>query len=143
MPHRELRPLIRKLAAVASVTPEVEEALLGVTPIVRDFRPDDPIVREGDRPLNVAVVLSGFVYRYKMVEPDKRQIIAFHVAGDMPDLQGLHLDVMDHGVAASVATRIAFIPHMVVFGLIERHPPLAHVLWREALIDGAIFREWV
>jgi hypothetical protein len=74
MPHQQLRPLIRKLGAITSVPPDVEAALLNLSPIIRDFGPDEPIVREGDRPVNVAVVLSGFVYRYKMVDPDKRQI---------------------------------------------------------------------
>jgi CRP-like cAMP-binding protein len=143
MPNAQLRPLLRKLNAITTVPAEIEAALVALNPIIKDFEPDEPIVREGDRPVYVAVVLSGFVYRYKMVDPDKRQIMAFHVAGDMPDLQGLHLDTMDHGVAPSVVTRIALIPHTVVFDLIDRYPALAHILWREALIDGAIFREWV
>jgi len=143
MAQAQLRPLLRKLNAIAAVPAEVEAALLALNPTVKNFAPDEPIVREGDRPTHIAVVISGFVYRYKIVDPDKRQIMAFHVAGDMPDLQGLHLDVMDHGVAPSVETRIALIPHKTVFDLTDRYPSLAHILWREALIDGAIFREWV
>jgi CRP-like cAMP-binding protein len=143
MPYQQLRPLIRKLSATSSVPPEVTAGLLDISPLVRGFGPDEPIVREGDRPVHVAVVLSGFVYRYKIVDPGKRQIIALHVAGDMPDLQGLHLEVMDHAVAASAGTQVAFIPHAVIFSLMEQHPRLERILWREALIDGAIFREWV
>jgi CRP-like cAMP-binding protein len=143
MPNAQLRPLIRKLSAITTVPADIEAALIGLSVIIKDFGPDDPIVREGDRPAHVAIVLSGLVYRYKIVEPDKRQIMAFHVAGDMPDLQGLHLDELDHGVAASSATRMALMPHRQVFELFERYPPLVHILWREALIDSAIFREWV
>jgi CRP-like cAMP-binding protein len=141
MPH-QLQPLTRKLSAIGALDPRWETALLNVDRTIRDFAADEPIVREGDRPQHVAVVLSGFVYRYKMVDPGMRQIIAFHVAGDMPDLQGLHLDVMDHAVAPSVASRIALIPHAAVFALLKEYPEMSHVLWREALIDGAIFREW-
>ena len=138
-----LRPLIRKLGQAANLTSAAEKALLKLQPLVKDFRPDEPIVREGDRPTHVAVVITGFVYRYKMVDAAKRQIIAFHIPGDMPDLQGLHLDVMDHGVATCVHSQIAFIPHATIFPLMEKHPSLAHSLWREAQIDSAIFREWV
>ena len=143
MPNHPLRPLIRKLQEVAALTPEAERALLDTHPIVKDFDADEPIVREGDKPSHVAAVISGIVYRYKMVDPDKRQIIAFHIAGDLPDLQGLHLDEMDHGVAPVVVSRMALIPHKELFALMELHPSLVHTLWREALIDGAIFREWV
>jgi CRP-like cAMP-binding protein len=138
----QLQPLVRKLAAIVALDPGFEAAILNLDRVIREFGPDEPIIREGDRPKNVAVVLSGFVYRYKMVDPGKRQIIAFHIAGDMPDLQGLHLDVMDHAVAPSVTSRIALIPHATILALLEEHPKLAHVFWREALIDGAIFREW-
>ena len=80
-------------------------------------------------PSHVAAVISGFVYRYKMVDPDKRQIMAFHIAGDLPDLQGLHLDVMDHGVAPVIVSRIALIPHAEVFAMMEQHRSLvAHSL---------------
>jgi len=143
MPNAMLRPLIRKLSAIAKVPADVEAALIALNVIIKDFAPDEPIVREGDHPAHVAIVLSGFAYRYKIVEPDKRQIIAFHVAGDMPDLQGLHLEELDHGIAASGGTRIGLIPHRTVFELLERYPPLVHILWREVLIDSAIFREWV
>ena len=138
-----LRPLIRKLGQAANLTPAAEAVLLKLHPLIKDFGPDEPVVREGDRPKHVAVVITGFVYRYKMVDAAKRQIMAFHIAGDMPDLQGLHLDVMDHAVAASVHSRIALIPHPAMFSLMEKHPSLAHSLWRESQIDAAIFREWV
>jgi len=138
----QLQPLVRKLGAICALDPRFEAILLNLTCVIRDFSADEPIVREGDQPRHVAILLTGFVYRYKIVDPGKRQIMAFHLAGDMPDLQGLHLDVMDHAVAPSVISRIALVPHSSILALLEQHPALAHVLWREALIDGAIFREW-
>src|SRR5215211_4444253 len=42
--------------------------------------------------------------RYKLTGDGKRQIFSFHIPGDIPDLQSLHLDVMDHSLASLTAT---------------------------------------
>lgn len=65
---------------------------------VQVIEADQDIVREGDRPSRCCLVLQGFARRYKITPPGKRQIIAFHVAGDIPDLQSLHLSTMDHSL---------------------------------------------
>jgi CRP-like cAMP-binding protein len=43
-------------------------------------------------------VLEGWVCRYKILETGTRQIFSFHIAGDIPDLQSLHLRTMDHNL---------------------------------------------
>jgi CRP-like cAMP-binding protein len=63
--------------------------------------------------------------------------------GDIPDLQSLHLEVMDHSLATVVASKVAFIPHEAVRSFLRAHPRIADVFWRDTLIDAAVFREWV
>jgi CRP-like cAMP-binding protein len=110
---------------------------------VRELKADQDIVRDQDRPSQCCAILEGFACRYKMLPGGKRQIFSFHIPGDIPDLQSIHLEVMDHSLGTLVSSKVAFIPHEVVRGLIDAHPRVGAVLWRDTLIDAAVFREWV
>jgi CRP-like cAMP-binding protein len=65
------------------------------------------------------------------------------VPGDIPDLQTLHLNVMDHDLTSVGRAVVAFIPHDWFNRTLDRAPSLAHVFWREILIDAAVYREWI
>ena len=101
------------------------------------------LVREGDRPSECCLVLEGFAYRYKLTQEGKRQIFSFHIPGDIPDLQSLHIDVMDHSLSSLCATKALFIPHETVRDLTRRCPRIGDAFWRDTLIDAAVFREWM
>lgn len=135
--------LIRKLESIADLTPEETRALAALPIRVRTFSADANIVREGERPEHCALVTEGFVCRYKDLPDGSRQIMSFHIPGDMPDLQSMHLKVMDHSVAAMVPTRMAFIPHEAMHEICREYPGVAAAFWRDTLIDAAIFREWI
>jgi CRP-like cAMP-binding protein len=77
------------------------------------------------------------------VESGKRQIMAFCLPGDIQDLQSMALDKMDHTLGSLRACTIAENPHGAIRDLFEERPRLAEVLWRETLIDAAIFRKWL
>ena len=47
---------------------------------------------------------------------------------------------LDHNLAASVPSTAGFIPHEALRDLMQRFPTLGEVLWRDTLIDAAIFR---
>ncbi|MCJ2133008.1 Crp/Fnr family transcriptional regulator, partial [Methylobacterium sp. J-026] len=72
-----------------------------------------------------------------------RQIFSFHIAGDTPDLQSLHIPLMDHNLGTMTRATVAFIPHESMHDLTNRFPGIAATLWRDTLIDAAIFREWL
>jgi CRP-like cAMP-binding protein len=59
------------------------------------IRPDQDIVREGDRPSRCCLVLEGFACMFKVTADGNRQIMNFHIPGDIPDLQSLHVKVLD------------------------------------------------
>jgi hypothetical protein len=73
----------------------------------------------------------------------KRQIFSFHIPGDIPDLQTLHLQVMDHNVGTLVLSKVAFISQETVRAFLRAHLRIADVFWRDTLIDAAIYREWM
>jgi CRP-like cAMP-binding protein len=138
-----LGPLIRKLESIAPVTDEERQAIAALPITVRDLKADQDIVRDQDRPSQCCVILEGFACRYKVLPGGRRQIVSFHIPGDVPDLQSLHLEVMDHSLGTVVASKVAFIPHDTVRAVLRAHPRIGDVFWRDTLIDAAVFREWV
>src|SRR4051812_1993444 len=50
---------------------------------------------------------------------------------------------LDHNLAASVPSTAAFIPHEDLRAVMRSSPGLAEALWRDTLIDAAIFRAWI
>ena len=71
----------------------------------------------------------------------RRQYLSFHIIGDMPDAQGLFIDEMDHALCAVGRAVVALIPHSDIVKSFKARPQLGFAVWRETLIDAAIFRE--
>jgi CRP-like cAMP-binding protein len=139
----EFSQLRAKLRSIADV-PDTELNALGELQVItRAFTRGDDVIRLHDKPNNCGIVLSGFACRYKLVADGKRQIMAFHIAGDIPDLQSVHLDTMDHSIGALTATKMAFIRIEDMRRLIYSNPTICHLLWRDTLVDAAIAREWL
>jgi CRP-like cAMP-binding protein len=59
----------------------------------------------------------------------------------MPDAQALFLDTMDHSVCAIDKATVAMVPHKELLALFVLRPPIGFAIWRETLIDAAIFRQ--
>ncbi len=138
-----LHPLIAKLESIFSLSDDERTAILNMSMQVQDLRADQDIVREGDRVSRSCLLIEGFACRYKTTAEGKRQILSFHIPGEIPDLQSLHLHTMDHSLQTITRAKVGFITHADLTDLCARQPRLAGVLWRETLIDAAIFREWV
>jgi CRP-like cAMP-binding protein len=135
--------LIRKLHSLSPLAEDDKQRILDLPLSVREVGPDQDIVREGDSPSECCLLIEGFTCRYKLTEEGKRQIFSFHTPGDIPDLQTLQLKAMDHSVKTLTPCKVAFIPHEGITELGRRCPRVADVLWRDTLVDAAIFREWL
>jgi CRP-like cAMP-binding protein len=136
--------LIKKLISHSKISQAEIEAIGELRIKTRVVQPLEDVVREHDRPHLSVIVLSGMTARYKSLAGGKRQFVSFHFAGDMPDLQSLFLETMDHGLCAmGEETVVGTIPHDDIVRLTANHAGLMKVLWRETLIDGSIFREWI
>jgi CRP-like cAMP-binding protein len=136
-------PMIRKLESIVRLSDAERTALETVPMQIQTIKPDQDIVREGDRPSRCFAVLDGYTATYKMTGEGKRQIHNWHVPGDIPDLQSLHLEVLDVSIATLTPCRVGFIQHEPLRDLCRTHPRIMEVFWRETLIDAAIFREWM
>ncbi|WP_244914030.1 Crp/Fnr family transcriptional regulator [Methylobacterium frigidaeris] len=135
--------LIRKLESIARLSDEERRAIERLPITGRHLAAHQDIVREKDRPSQCCLLLEGWVCRYQVLSEGKRQIFSFHIPGDIPDLQSLHLRVMDHSVCTMTQATVAFIPHEAMLELTATFPGIAAILWRDTLVDGAVFREWM
>jgi CRP-like cAMP-binding protein len=137
----EIHPLIRKLESIFNLSEEERSAILRLPLHVANLRADQDIVREGDHPSRCCVLLDGFTCNYKVSREGGRQIVAFAIAGDIPDLQSLHLKTLDNSLATATPCKVGFIDHEPLRYLCERYPRIASAFWRETLIDAAVYRE--
>ena len=134
-------PII-KLEQTAPLTDRERQAVLAACKDETTIPAGGNLTTEGDHPCHSTVILEGWACRYKIVG-DKRQIMSFHIPGDWADLHSYFIRTMDHSVGAVTDCRIARIPHATIRRLIEEHPRLAQLLWRDTMVDSAVFREWV
>ena len=134
---------VRKLDSVFPLTEQDRVAIAALPIRTAHLRADQDIVREGDGPSRSCIVLEGMACSFKVTGEGNRQILAFHIAGDSPDMQSLHLDVLDSSVGTVTPCVVGFVDHEVLRRLCERNHRIAAALWRTTLIDAAIFREWV
>ncbi len=136
-------PLIRKLERFGFLTDEERQVLKDAIARVRDYRPREDIVREGDAPSESCIILQGFACRYNQLPDGQRQITAFHIPGDFADLHSFLLKKMDDGVMALTPCKVALVPHQALKEITKNYPWLTRVLWFTTLVDGAIHREWM
>jgi CRP-like cAMP-binding protein len=136
-------PIVRKLQATLALSAEEIEAVTDLPIQIASVRADQDIIREGDRPSRCFAVLEGFTCAYKLAAEGRRQIVVFHMPGDIPDIQSLHLHVLDTSFSTITPCKVGFIQHDALRDLCNRFPRLTSAFWRETLIDASIFREWM
>lgn len=136
-------PLIEKLGhfvRLASADRDIIERISAER--VRGFAAREDIIREGDRPQHVNLILSGWACRYKMLEDGRRQIVAFFLPGDLCDLNVFVLREMDHSIAAITDIAVSEITRAGFDELMLAHPRVTQALWWESLVAVATQREW-
>ncbi|MBE9603586.1 Crp/Fnr family transcriptional regulator [Acetobacteraceae bacterium H6797] len=109
---------------------------------VRRFGAREDVIREGDAPKDVYLLLSGWACRYKQLEDGRRQIVAFFLPGDLCDLNIYILKEMDHSVGTLTPATFAEITRSTLEEVVLNHPRVAQGLWWETLVNIAIQREW-
>jgi CRP-like cAMP-binding protein len=134
---------LRKLDSIHLLDEDDHRAVNRLPLQIADIKPDQDIVREGDRPSRSCFLLSGLACWSKTTGTGKRQILSFQIPGDLPDMQSIHLSTLDSTLTTLSPSRIAFVQHEPLRDICQRRPNVANAFWRMTLIDAAIFREWV
>ena len=106
----------------------------------RTFPARYDLIREGDEPGPLFVVLDGWACRYKLLPEGTRQILAFLMPGDFCDLHMTVLKEMDHSIATLTPARIAMIPRPQLDALLDTRPGIVRAFWWAQLVDEGVLR---
>lgn len=134
---------VQKLSNLTELAPGDVAALTEVTSRPRDYPAKQDMIREGDRPGPVFVILEGWACRYKILPSGSRQIMAFLLPGDACDLHVGILAEMDHNLQALTPCKIALIQGDRMEALLEDHPAIARAMYKSQLIDEGTLRAWI
>ena len=135
--------LIRKLEHFVRLS-QTDRAILdrAASERVRKFGPRVDITREGDRPKDVHLILSGWACRYKQLEDGRRQVVSFFLPGDLCDLNMFILREMDHLIGTITPVSIADLSRDFFDDMSADHPRIVTAFWWESLVNAAVQREW-
>lgn len=132
---------LRKLRRHSHLGEADEARIRALTGRVRVLEPGEDLIHEGDRPHSATLVLTGMIARYHTLPAGRRQYLSFHFPADWPDAQTLFLDRMDHSVCALGQASVVSVRHDAIRSAFVSNPAVGFAIWRETLIDAAIFRE--
>lgn len=133
--------LLRKLKYHSPIGTADVAAIRRLRCEVQELAAGEDFIRQGDKPKTAAVVIEGIMARYHTLQSGARQYLTLHYPGDWPDAQGLFLVHMDHSVCAISRAVVCSIPHTQLMATFGERPTIGFAVWRETLIDAAIFRE--
>ena len=108
---------------------------------VYDARKD--LIREGDQPGPVFVMLEGWAFRYKVLPNGGRQIMAFLMPGDACDLNVGLLAEMDHSIQTQTQARVVKVERRTMDALMSDHPGVARAMYMAQLVDEGTLRAWI
>lgn len=109
----------------------------------RTTEPRSLLSEQGEPPGEICVILDGWAARQKILADGSRQILAFHLPGDVCEFNAL-LDVpADTEICAISQVRSASITGRMLNELTARAPRVGQALWWDASAGQAIQREWL
>ena len=101
------------------------------------------LIREGDRPGPVFVMLEGWAYRYKILPNGTRQVLAFLMPGDCCDLHVELLAEMDHGIQTITPALVATIERADMDAIMDRSRAITKAMYMAQLVGEGVLRAWI
>ncbi len=134
---------IRKLGGLGGLSGEDVALLEGVCSKPRRIGARRDLIREGDKPGPIFVILEGWACRYKILPEGTRQITAFLMPGDCCDMHASVLETMEHSIATLTAALVTTIDRSRMEFLITTRPAMARAFWWTQLVDEDTLRAWI
>lgn len=134
---------VAKLSTLAPLSADDKSAVGNATRFVTRYRGRADMIREGDRPGPVFVMLEGWACRYKVLPNGTRQIVGLLMPGDCCDLHVALLAEMDHSIQTITPASVAKIERVEMDALLARHPNVAKAMYVSQLVDEGTMRAWI
>jgi CRP-like cAMP-binding protein len=134
---------IQKLNGFADLSDDDVALLEAATSAPKPYAAKQDLIREGDPPGPVFVMLDGWACRYKILPSGTRQVTALLMPGDCCDLHVGMLSEMDHSIQAITAATVALIPRADMDAMMDRSPAIARAMYVAQLVDEGVLRAWI
>ena len=136
-------PLVRKLEGFIALSDVDRTMLERISMEARLLGPRTDLIREGDQPDHVVLVMEGMVCRHKLRVGGQRQIIAYLLPGDLSDLDVALLKKMDHTITTMSVCKVVRLAPQILADILNQHPAIARALRMSTLVGEATLREWL
>ena len=136
-------PFIDKLKRFAALAPDDVAALEMAIGKPRRIRARNDLIREGDRPGPVFVMLEGWACRYKILPNGTRQVLAFLMPGDCCDLHIGLLAEMDHSIQTVTPALVGTIDRPDMDRILDERRAVAKAMYLSQLVDEGTMRAWI
>ncbi|MDF7776045.1 Crp/Fnr family transcriptional regulator [Sphingomonas sp. AOB5] len=134
---------IEKLKRLATLSDDDVDALAVATATPKTVAARRDLIREGDRPGPVFVILEGWACRYKILPNGTRQVLAFMMPGDCCDLHIGLLAEMDHSIQTVTSALVATIDRVEMDAILDQRRAVAKAMYMSQLIDEGTMRAWI
>ena len=135
--------LVRKLEQFVRLSPDDCKVLSDASSErVRRYDARVDIAREGDKPKDVHLILTGWACRYKQLADGRRQVVSFVLPGDICDINVFLLRAMDHSIGTITPVTVADLSREFFQKIEAGYPRIATALSWQTLVNAAIQRQW-
>lgn len=137
-------PLVQRFHNLVALSPDEVTALrvLANKPL-RTVGARRDIIREGEPPRGVQLIISGWACAYRMLADGRRQNLAFYLPGDLTDIHHDVLDEMDHSITALSEVQYVELACNELDQLGSTYPGLLRALRLQSMVAKAVQREWM
>lgn len=134
---------VQKLAGYVPLSETEVAALTTATAHPQRHGAREDLIREGDRPGPVFVMLDGWACRYKILPNGTRQVLAYLIPGDACDLNIGLLAEMDHSIMTISPSIVATVSRGDMDAMMDRHRGIAKAMYIGQLVDEGTMRAWI
>ena len=107
------------------------------------FAPGQTVLVEGEKSPYLYTLLSGWAFKYKLLEDGRRQIINYALPGDLLGLQSAMSEPMQHSVEAVSEATLCVFSREKVWDLYKEHYALGFDITWIAAHEKAILAEFL
>jgi CRP-like cAMP-binding protein len=140
---RETNAFVDKLRGYGPLGDEDTAALEAATARSRSYPRKHDLIREGDRPGLLFVMLKGWACRYKILPNGTRQVMAFLMPGDCCDIPANVLAHMDHSIQTITPAVVATISQADIEKIFDAYPRITKAMYISQLVDEGTLRAWI
>ncbi len=132
---------VDRLVLRSALSEEQHAAILSLPGRIQKVPSCHEIILPGQHTDHSCLIVSGLGARFDMMADGRRQIVAFHLPGDMCDLHSVPAPTSGWGLEALSGSTLLLLPHAGLRKMAQ-DPGLAMAFWRDTVTDGSILAKW-